>query len=184
MKVLRKPTFIKTRHKKLFCKEAINTSKYKVWMQRILLINWDIYFFTCLKTKLLFCKISFPFMTNQNFSSPDLILNCPAVLKAMLHKVINEENLTDLSAKLQYYKLSTNDLSLSLFYWHFPASLTQKIWIKFLEASNLVPLKVQTACLRHSAPAPLNCSSAVWSCPGECPILLPSQHQSTEKSDS
>lgn len=55
-------------------------------------------------------------MTNPNFSSPDLILKCLAILKAMLHKQIIKEKLSDLSVKLQYYRLNSNDLNLSLFY--------------------------------------------------------------------
>lgn len=38
------------------------------------------------------------------------------MLKATLHKQINKEKISDLSIKLQYYKLNSNDLILSLFY--------------------------------------------------------------------
>lgn len=92
----------------------------------------------------MFCRTSFPFMTNPIFSSNDLILKCPAMLKATLCKLINKQKLSDLFVKLQCYKINTNDRKLSLFYWHFPASLTQKFKIKLLEGRNLVPLQGQT----------------------------------------
>lgn len=76
IKVLRKPTFVKTRNHWILQRSNQHktpVSKKFECNQYCLLTQRCTFFFTWLKTKLhlLFCRISFPLMTNPNFSSPE-----------------------------------------------------------------------------------------------------------------